>query len=98
MYGAHRVGKLGAQRSQERPIVCSMCDETKHRIILDNSWIYLKGTGFYVCEDLTLIQQEAYRKAYESRANKKLNKKPHNEKMTQEETTPAFQQIWIYDL
>ena len=33
VYGAHRVGKPGAIRSGERPIVCSMADETKRKII-----------------------------------------------------------------
>ncbi|MCO5557562.1 hypothetical protein L7F22_011128 [Adiantum nelumboides] len=47
IYGAHRVGKQGASRSGERPIVCTMVDETKRKIILDNSWVYLKGTGCF---------------------------------------------------
>lgn len=71
VYGAHRVGKLGAPRSGERPIVCTMVDEIKRRIILDNSWIYLKDTGCFVYEDRTPTQQNARRKAYEAR-----NKKP----------------------
>ena len=32
-------------RSVERPIVCTMLYETKRRIILQNSWVYLKGTN-----------------------------------------------------
>ncbi|MCO5594279.1 hypothetical protein L7F22_048308 [Adiantum nelumboides] len=35
VYGAHRVGKQGASRSGERPIVCTMVDETKRKIILE---------------------------------------------------------------
>ncbi|MCO5556860.1 hypothetical protein L7F22_010414 [Adiantum nelumboides] len=69
VYGAHRVGKQGPSRSGERSIVCTMIDETKRKIILDNSWVYLKGKGCFVYEDRTLIQQNAHRKAYEERRN-----------------------------
>ena len=37
VYRPHRVGKQGAPRSRERPIVCTMPDESKQKIILDNS-------------------------------------------------------------
>ena len=36
-------GAYGVTRSGERPIVCTMTDDTKRRIILENSWVYLKG-------------------------------------------------------
>ncbi|MCO5590579.1 hypothetical protein L7F22_044550 [Adiantum nelumboides] len=68
VYGAHRVGKQGASRLGQRPIVCTMVDETKRKIILDNSWVYLKETGCFVYEDRTLMQQNACRKAYEERS------------------------------
>ncbi|MCO5547927.1 hypothetical protein L7F22_001382 [Adiantum nelumboides] len=70
VYGAHRVGKQGAFQSGERPIVCTIVDETKRKIILDNSWVYLKGTGCFVYEDHTLIQQNAHHKAYEERSKR----------------------------
>ena len=54
----------------EQPIVCTMADEAKRNIILDNSSIYLKGTECYVYEDCTLMQQNAQRKAYEERHKK----------------------------
>ncbi|MCO5585645.1 hypothetical protein L7F22_039580 [Adiantum nelumboides] len=70
VYGAHRVGKQGAPRSGERPIVCTMPDETKRKIILDNSWIYLRDTKCFVCEDRIIKQQNMRCKAYEEK-NKK---------------------------
>lgn len=88
VYGAHRVGKQGAPRSGDRPIVCTMPDETKRKIILDNSWIYLKGTKCFVCEDRTLMQQNARRKAYEDR-NKKNKAMSHEENMLKEEVTTS---------
>ncbi|MCO5559841.1 hypothetical protein L7F22_013445 [Adiantum nelumboides] len=42
VYGAHRVGKQGSSCLGERPIVCTMVDETKQKIILDNSWCLIK--------------------------------------------------------
>ena len=71
VYGAHRVGKQGALCSGERPIVCTLPDDTKRKIILENSWIYLKGTHCFVCEDRTLMQQNAQRNAYYDRNLKK---------------------------
>jgi hypothetical protein len=47
-----------------------MTDDTKRRIILENSWVYLKGTQCFVSEDRTISQQNARRKAYEERKNK----------------------------
>ena len=44
VYGAHRVGKHGVARSGERLIVFIMTADTKRRIILENSYVYLKGT------------------------------------------------------
>ena len=78
VYGARRVGKQGAPCSGDRPLVCTMLDESKRSIILDNSWVYLKGTGCFVCEDRTLQQQSARRKAYEERQErlKGTNKPP----------------------
>ena len=67
VYGAHRVGKHGVTRSGERPIVCTMADDTKRRIILENSWVYLKGSQCFVSEDHTISQQNDRRKAYEER-------------------------------
>ena len=37
VYGAHRVGKHGVTRSRRRPIVYIMMNDTKRRIILENS-------------------------------------------------------------
>lgn len=86
VYGAHRVGKPGAPRSScGRSIVCSMADETKRGIILESSWVYLKGTGFSVCEDRTPKQQEACRKAYEERTQKR--KPPSHEEKEKENST-----------
>lgn len=75
VYGAHRVGKPGAPRTRARGIVCTMLDEQKRSIILDNSRVYLKGTPFSVIEDRTPKQQEACRKAYEDRQKSKESKK-----------------------
>ena len=72
VYGAHRVGKHGVTRSGERPIVCTMTDDTKRRIILENSWVYLKGTQCFVSEDRTISQQNDRRKAYEERLKNKV--------------------------
>ncbi|MCO5559623.1 hypothetical protein L7F22_013224 [Adiantum nelumboides] len=88
VYGAHRVGKHGTSRSGERPIVCTMVDETKRKIILDNSWVYLKGTGCFVYEDCTLMQQNARHKAYEER-NKRFEEQFHKETTLEKETTPC---------
>ena len=71
VYGAHRVGKSGASRSTHRAIVCSMVDDSKRNIILENSRFYLKDTTFSVYADRTIKQQEASRKAYEERMAKK---------------------------
>ena len=87
VYGAHRVGKQGVSRSRERPIVCTMADEAKRKIILDNSWIYLKGTRCYVYEDRTLMQQNARRKAYEER-NKKVKMPSQEDKPLEEDPNP----------
>lgn len=87
VYGAHRVGKQGAPRTGERPVVCTMVDELKRKIILDNSWIYLKGTGCFVYEDRTLMQQNARRKAYEAR-NKKPKEQSCEENVVENETKP----------
>ena len=76
VYGAHRVGKHGVTRSGERPIVCTMTDDTKRRIILENSWVYLKGTQCFVSEDRTISQQNARRKAYEERLKNKVKDVP----------------------
>ena len=86
MYGALQVGKPGAIRSGERPIVCSMADETKrkNKIILENSWVYLKGTKCSVCEDRTYMQQEACRKPYENQ-NKSRKKPPQNKEQVYDE-------------
>lgn len=86
VYGAHRVGKQGVPRSGERPIVCTMADDVKRKIILDNSWIYLKGTGCHVYEDRTLMQQNARRKAYEER-NKKGKESPQEAKTLEEDSS-----------
>ena len=64
VYGAHQVGKHGVTRSGEWPIVCGMMDDTKQRIILENSWVYLKSMKCFVSEDRTISQQNAHRKAY----------------------------------
>ena len=71
VYGAHRVGKHGVTRSMERPIVCTMTDDTKRRIIFGNSWVYLKGTQCFVSEDCTISQQNSCRKAYEEKLKNK---------------------------
>ena len=44
-----------------------MTNDTKRRIILENSLVYLKGTQCFVSEDHTISQQSARRKAYEER-------------------------------
>ncbi|MCO5581281.1 hypothetical protein L7F22_035160 [Adiantum nelumboides] len=95
VYGAHRVGKQGVSRSGERSIVCTMVDETKRKIILDNSWVYLKGTGCFVYEDRTLMQQNARRKAYEERS-KRFKEQSHEEKTLEKEATPCNKEkLWI---
>ena len=71
VYGAHRVGKHGVTRFGERPIVCTMIDDTKRRIILENSWVYLKGTKCFVSEDHTISQQNDHRKTYEEKLKNK---------------------------
>ena len=81
VYGAHRVGKHGVTRSGERPIVCTMTDDTKRRIILENSWVYLKGTQCFVSEDRTISQQNARRKAYEEKLKNKAKDVPKDEKV-----------------
>lgn len=67
-----------------------MADETKRKIILDNSWIYLKETGCYVYEDRTFMQQNAWRKAYEER-NKKV-------KMSSQEDKTLERRIQIHSI
>ena len=69
----------------EQPIVCTMADKAKRKIILDNNWIYLKRTNCYVGEDCTLMQQNARRKAYEERSKKP--KIPSQEEKALEEIT-----------
>ena len=64
-----------------------MADEAKRRIILDNSWIYLKGTNYYVGEDCTLMQQNAWYKAYKER-NKKVKKPSQEDKALKETMSP----------
>lgn len=71
VYGAHQVGKLGASRSTHHAIVCSMVDDSKRNIVLENSHFYLKGTTFSVYADHTIKQQEARQKAFEERMAKK---------------------------
>ena len=71
VYGAHRVGKHGATRFEERPIVCTMTNDTKWRIILKNSWVYLKGAQYFVSEVCNILQQNAHRKAYEVKLKNK---------------------------
>ncbi|MCO5564687.1 hypothetical protein L7F22_018354 [Adiantum nelumboides] len=88
VYGAHRVGKQRASRSGQRPIVCTMVDVTKRKIILDNSWVYLKGMSCFVYEDRTLMQQNARRKAYEERS-KRFKEQSHEEKTLEKEATPC---------
>ena len=46
--------KQGTTHSSIEPIECTTDDETKRKIILENSWVYFKGTIFFVCEDGTL--------------------------------------------
>ena len=65
VYGAHRVGKKRPDAS--RGVVCTMLDERKRIIILENACFYLKGTEYYVTEDRTPTQQAERRKAYEER-------------------------------
>ena len=72
MYIEHRVGKHGVTRSGESLVVCIMTDYTKRRIILKNSWVYLKGTQCFVSEDRTISQQNDRRKAYEERLKNKV--------------------------
>ena len=48
-----------------------MKDDTKWRIILENSWVYLKGTQCFVSEDRTISQQNAFPKAYEKKLKNK---------------------------
>ena len=81
VYGAHQVGKHGVTRSGERPIVCTMTDDTKRQIILENNWVYLKGAQCFVSEDRTISQQNARRKAYEEKLKNKAKDVPKDEKV-----------------
>ena len=72
MYIEHRVGKHGVTRSGESLVVCIMTDYTKRRIILKNSWVYLKGTQCFVSEDRTTSQQKSRCKAYEENLKNKI--------------------------
>ena len=67
MYMGTPSWKHGVIRSGERLIVCTMMDDTKRRIILENSWVYRKGTQCFVSEDRTISQQNDHRRAYEER-------------------------------
>ena len=53
-----------------------MTDDTRRQIILENSWVYLKGTQCFVSEDRTISQQNARRKAYEERLKNKVKDVP----------------------
>ena len=59
--------------SLRRKAYCmQMADDTKRRIILENSWVYLKGSQCFVSEDRTISQQNDRRKAYEERLKNKV--------------------------
>ena len=47
-----------------------MTDEAKKKIILDSGWVYLKGTGYSICKDRALMQQNAHYKAYKAHHQK----------------------------
>mgnify|MGYP007105631341 CR=1 FL=1 len=66
-YGVHCVAHLG-----ERPIVCVMVNNTKRRIILENSWVYLKGTQCFVSEDHVISQKSVCYKGYEEKWKNKV--------------------------
>ena len=54
VYVAHQVEKDCVRWSSKRPIVCTIVDDTKWRIILENSWVYLKDTQCIVSEDYAI--------------------------------------------
>ena len=58
-----------------------MTDDTKWRIILENSWVYLKGMQCFVSEDRTISQQNACGKAYEEKLKKKAKDVAKDEKV-----------------
>mgnify|MGYP006925744394 CR=1 FL=1 len=51
VYGAYQVGIQGVAHSKERP----MANDTK-RLILKNTWVYLKSMQCFVSEDCTISQ------------------------------------------
>ena len=76
IYGAHLVGKHGVTRYGERPIVCTIADDTKEMIILENSWVYLKGMQCFVSEHRTISQQNAHCKPYEEKLKNNVKDVP----------------------
>ena len=56
--------------------------DTKRRIILENSWVYLKGTHCFVSEDRTISQQNACRKAYEEKLKNKAKDVPKDKNVS----------------
>ena len=72
VYWSHRVGKHGVARSKERLMVCTMKDDTKQNIIVENSWVYLKGAQCFVSEAHIISQQNAPHKAYEGKLKIRL--------------------------
>ena len=60
VYAAHRVGKKRQEGKSSRATVCTILDERKRAIILDNSKVYLIGTSFFVTEDRTPQEQELH--------------------------------------
>ena len=59
-----------------------MKDDTKRRIILENSWVYLKGTQCFVSKDHTISPQNAHHKAYyEEKLKNKVKDVPKHKKV-----------------
>ena len=52
---------------------------TKRRIVLEISWVYLKGMQCFVSEDRTISQQNACHKAYEERLKNRVKDVPKDE-------------------
>ena len=69
-FGARCMGKR-RDDGKARAIVCTLMDARKRAILLDSNRVYLKGTYFYVNEDLTIMQQKERKKKFEKQ--KKAN-------------------------
>ena len=78
-----------------------MMDDTKRRIILENSWVYLKGTQCFVSEDPNISQQNAPRKTYEEKLKFKvkdvLGDLGNRDNHMIHETKPCFLRLYFWN-